>query len=76
MSVDPTYGVRYHVLMSMFGWCLDGKHDNCRREFERYYWDERKKTFVTDGEIVKCQCSKRGCDCYVPAKERKKTKRK
>jgi hypothetical protein len=57
----------------MFDWCFHGDHNNCHREYERFYVDAKNKIVFT-GEMVYCQCKKRGCKCYVPAKDRAKKK--
>lgn len=59
----------------MFDWCQSGQHDQCRREYQRFYIDPRTNKVVWLDETRYCECRKRGCPCYVPAKERsKKTK--
>lgn len=61
--------------MSMMGWCSAGDHENCKREYERFYFETRrgKSIIVWTGEMVYCECIKRGCKCHVPAKDRKTT---
>ena len=63
----------------MFSWCKENRHDLCIREYERFVIDPKTNKVVWLGETRMCECPKRGCKCYVPAKERgkaKKTKRK
>jgi len=63
--------------MSMFGWCSAGQHDTCRREAKRFTLDPKKNTIIWSDEVSVCECTKRGCKCFVPAKNRgKTTKRK
>jgi hypothetical protein len=58
--------------MGTFGWCETGQHDRCVREYDVFYIDPRGKVVYT-GQTRKCECPKRGCKCYVPAKDRDKT---
>lgn len=57
----------------MFGWCLDGKHDECKRSYRVFTVDHKGKVSYT-GEERHCECPKRGCPCYVRAVDRTKTK--
>lgn len=64
--------------MRTFSWCKEGRHDTCHRSYERFYIDGKNKVVYT-GEVVKCECTKRGCKCYVKRDERtkhRKTRRK
>jgi hypothetical protein len=58
----------------MTDWCYSGQHDDCPREWERFYFEvvRGKTKIVWTGEKRVCQCNKRGCKCHVPAKDRLK----
>ena len=60
--------------MSKSGWCLTGQHDQCDREWQRFYIDPRTNKVVWLNEWRRCVCDKRTCPCYVPKKDRAKTK--
>ena len=62
--------------MSTFGWCLDGHHNTCARSYKRFHFEKRGKgeVLVHTGEVVYCECPKRGCDCYKKAADRSKPK--
>jgi hypothetical protein len=64
--------------MSTFGWCQANQHDICRRKYQRFVFDVRrgKSILVYLDEWRECQCKKRGCPCYVPAKSRNKSGKK
>jgi hypothetical protein len=62
--------------VSTFSWCLTKQHELCRNSYERFVIDAKNQV-VFLGEIVTCECPKRGCKCYVPAALRgKKTTRR
>jgi hypothetical protein len=56
-------------------WCAENRHDNCKRTYRRFRVDERTNKIIWLDEEVICQCSKRGCKCYVAAKDRTKPKK-
>lgn len=66
--------------MSTFGWCMTGKHSECRRRVQRFIHTpatrKQKAGVEMLDEYYECQCTKRSCKCYVPAKDRDKRKRK
>lgn len=60
--------------MSTFDWCVRGKHDQCKRTFEVFIVDPKTNKVVYTGDTRDCECPKRGCECYVKAADRTKTK--
>lgn len=67
--------------MSVFDWCLTGKHDECHRKYQRFIIEPNRKRgepptkVVLLDEWVYCGCLKRGCECYVKPADRPKTKK-
>lgn len=55
--------------------CREGKHSECERSMQRMYFGPKNKIIWLD-EYLNCQCSKRGCECFVKATERNKKTRK
>lgn len=55
--------------------CRMGKHDECKRESQKLFFDTKNKLVWLD-EFNYCQCSKRGCKCFVKASERTKKKKR
>lgn len=60
----------------MFAWCFEGRHKECHREFEKFYIDPKTNKPVMTGVIIRCQCRKRGCSCYIKPAERPKPKKR
>ena len=59
--------------MPMFDWCFHNDHERCAREYEITYWDGKK--IVHTGTMRKCECTKRGCKCYVKKADRTKVRK-
>lgn len=57
-------------------WCYVGQHDQCPRSYERFIIDPKTNKVVLLNETVTCECPKRGCKCYIKAKDRTKTTRR
>lgn len=59
----------------MFDWCSHGDHKSCKREVQRFRFDvvKGKSVLVMLDEWAVCECDKRGCKCFVPAKDRSTT---
>lgn len=55
-------------------WCDSGQHKDCPRTWQRWYIDPKTNKVVWLDEHLTCECKKRGCACYVPAKDRDKAK--
>jgi hypothetical protein len=53
---------------------MDGYHDKCIRTAQQFTIDPKTNKVVWGDETETCECTKRGCKCYVPAKERTKAK--
>lgn len=56
--------------MSLFDACAHDMHAKCNREFKQFYIDHKTNKPVYTGSVIKCECKKRGCKCYVKPAER------
>lgn len=56
----------------MTDWCQSDQHQACPRNWQRGFVDPKTNKVVWLDEWLVCECSKRGCECYVPVKDRGK----
>lgn len=55
--------------------CRENRHKECKQKLQKMYFDAKNKIVWLD-EYTVCQCTKRGCPCFVKASERTKTKKR
>lgn len=63
---------------SPMGWCgPENRHSQCPGEYKQFGVDAKTNKVYYTGEVIKCECVKRTCDCYTKRADRtKKTTRR
>lgn len=64
------------VSVSLFAWCYQNKHQECKRSYRKFLIDPRTNKIEWLKQVVHCACKKRGCKCYIKPADRPKPVKK